>query len=160
VKKPWIAPLVNPDSLITIYDRYMLATGLSVNPLIMGIEMWINGFGSGDSWDGFFYANPTAAGSQLYPQGISKYYDVYSLDGLIGYTFAWIWNMIQNFFLPLTLDVPIDVWLALFSGASLKGLWKIFLFYEPFLHFTGAVPSIVASFFKVEMEDGWGILYN
>jgi hypothetical protein len=79
---------------------------------------------------------------------------------LIGYTFGWIWNEIQHLFLPLTFYVPIDVWLGLFSGASLKDLWKVMLFYEPFAMFTGEVPSIVATFFKVEMEDGWGIMYN
>lgn len=59
-----------------------------------------------------------------------------------------------------TLFVPIDVWLALLSGKSLDGLWKVFLFYEPFVYASAFIPSVVASFFKVEMEDGWGILMN
>lgn len=138
----------------------MVASGLRFNPIMMGIDMWVNGFGKGDSWDGFFYNNAAASGSQLYPQGISKYYDVFSVDGLIGYTLGWIWNEIQHMFLPLTFYVPIDVWLGLFAGASLKDFWKILLFYEPFAGFTGELPSMVATFFRIEMEDGWGIMYN
>ena len=56
--------------------------------------MWIHGLGDYDSWDGYFYANAAAAGSQLYPTGLSKYYDVYSTDGLFAYTFGWIWEEI------------------------------------------------------------------
>lgn len=62
--------------------------------------------------------------------------------------------------LLFTFFVPIDVWLALLSGKSSEGLWKIFLFYEPFVYASAFIPSIVANFFKVEMEDGWGILMN
>ena len=60
----------------------------------MGLYNWIHGFGSYDSWDGFFYANAEAAGSQLYPTGLSKYYDLYSSDGLFAYAFGWIWKEI------------------------------------------------------------------
>lgn len=158
--RPWVAPLSAPDSLIAIYDRYMLSSRLSVNPLIEGVEAWAEGLGSGDSWDGYVYNNAAAAGSQLYPSGLSKYFDLHSLDGLIGYTFNWIWDLIQAITLPFTLFVPIDVWLAIFNGASLEGLWKIFLFYEPFLYLSLGLPSLVARFFHVEMEDGWGIMEN
>ena len=72
----------------------MLTSGLSTNPIMMGFNMWIHGFGDADSWDGYFYNNAAAAGSQLYPQGISKYYDIFSTEGLISYTFGWIWHEI------------------------------------------------------------------
>lgn len=64
--------------------------------------------------------------------------------------------------LPYTLLIPVDIWLAWFNGASAEGAWKIFLFYMPFalIHGFGIIPSLVAWYFKVEMEDGWGILNN
>jgi hypothetical protein len=56
--------------------------------------------------------------------------------------------------------IPVDVWLALIGGASLDDVWKILLFYEPFVYITGGLPSLVAWYFDVKMEDGWGIMYN
>jgi hypothetical protein len=64
------------------------------------------------------------------------------------------------FLKPFTLWIPIDVWIAIFSGGSFDGLWKIFLFYMPWAIFSLGTPSSIAGFFGVEMEDGWGILYN
>ena len=96
----------------------------------------------------------------MYPTGLAKYYDLYSWDGLIAYTFDWPWNALQSMFLPYTLMIPIDVWLALFGGASMDNIWKIFLFYEPFATYAGGMTSFVAAYFHIEMQDGWGILYN
>lgn len=120
--------------------------------------MWIHGLGAADSWDNYFYNNADASGSQLYPKGISKYFDVYSVDGIIAYSIAWLWMEVQQIAMPYTLLIPIDVWLALFSGKSLDGLWKLFLFYDFGNVLSNFIPQILAGFFDVEMEDGWGIL--
>ena len=53
-----------------------------MNPLFVGIHAWIDNFGTGDSMDGFWYNNPEASGSQLYPTGLAKYYDLHSTEGL------------------------------------------------------------------------------
>ena len=128
--------------------------------MLIAAQTWLEGFGPADSWDGFFYNNAAAAGAQLYPTGLSKYFDLYSVDGIINYSLSWVWNEVQHFAMPYTFFIPIDVWLALFDGKSIDGLWKVFLFYEPFVYLSAFIPSAVASFFKVEMEDGWGILLN
>jgi len=122
--------------------------------------VWLAGFGPADSWDGYFYNNAQASGTQLYPTGLSKYFDLYSVGGIISYSISWLWNEVQHLAIPFTFFIPIDVWLAIISGKSLDGLWKVFLFYEPFVLASAFVPSMVANFFKVEMEDGWGILLN
>ena len=96
----------------------------------------------------------------MYPTGLSKYFDLYSLDGMIGYTFHWIWDVIQHYALAYTLFIPIDVWFAILGGKSMDGIWKIFLFYEPFVYLSAGIPSAIAQIFNVEMEDGWGILEN
>ena len=45
-------------------------------------KMFYNGFfWSFDSFDGYGYNNYYAAGNQMYPSGINKYYDVNSFDG-------------------------------------------------------------------------------
>ena len=82
------------------------------------------------------------------------------MEGIINYTFHWIWDYIQHLVLAYTFFVPIDIWLAFLTGKSTEGLWKVFLFYEPFVYLSAGIPSAIASFFNVEMEDGWGILDN
>ena len=146
--------------MLTVYDKYMLTSTMATNPWSMAFDAWADGLVNGDSRDGYIYSNAAAAGSQLYPTGLSKYYDMHSTTGLLTYTFYWIWVEIQYFLLPFTLFIPIDVWLAIYNGFSLNGSWKIFIFYEPFIYLTGLLPSLVATVFRVEMEDGWGIMYN
>lgn len=85
-------PLANPDSLLTIYDRFVLTSDSGSVPFMLAISSWLVGFGPADSWDGYFYNNAAAAGSQLYPKGLSKYFDLYSVDGMVSYTFHWLWD--------------------------------------------------------------------
>lgn len=92
--RKWIPPIEKPKSIVTIYDRYSLSTMFAYSPLIMGSMAWLENIGSGDSWDGFWYNNAVASGSQLYPAGLSKYFDVHSISGLFTYTFVWIWDFI------------------------------------------------------------------
>lgn len=82
------------------------------------------------------------------------------MKGLTAYTFHWCWDYAQHLILPYTLGIPLDIWVAWLNGGSTKDIWKIFVFYEPWVYFMGFVPSIIASYFNVEMEDGWGIMYN
>lgn len=63
VNNVWVPPIAVPDSIIEIYDRFMLTVQLSSNPIILGIWAWLEGFGPGDSLDGYWYANAAAAGS-------------------------------------------------------------------------------------------------
>lgn len=161
--RKWVPPLSNPESLLTIYDRFVLTESMRYLPFITGFAAWCENFGSGDTWDGFWYNNAAAAGSQLYPKGLEKYFDLHSIEGLFGYFFHWVWDTIQSLMLPITFFIPVDVWLAFFNGASMEGMWKIFVFYLPFSLFWGwfsAVPSAIAGYFQVEMEDGWGMMFN
>ena len=70
---------------------------------------------------------------------------------MISYTFHWIWDYIQHLVLAYTFGIPIDILLAFLTGKSMDGLWKIFLFYEPFVLLSAGVPSLVANFFDIEM---------
>ena len=70
----------------------MLTGDSSYSPFFVALDSWLKGFGPADSWDGYFYNNAAAAGSQLYPTGLSKYFDLYSVSGITAYTFAWLWD--------------------------------------------------------------------
>lgn len=158
--RPWEPPIKTPETIIAIFDRYELTETWQALPFIVAFTSWLDNFGSGDSWDGYWYNNAKASGDQLYPKGLSKYFDVHSTSGLFEYMFYWIWVTIELAVSPMTLSVPVDVWLALFNGASTEGLWKIFLFYMPFSIVSLGTPTLIAKFFGVKMEDGWGILDN
>jgi hypothetical protein len=45
------------------------------------IYMYIQGIFEGTASIGYFYGNPEAIGNQIYPTGLSKYYDMYSVVG-------------------------------------------------------------------------------
>ena len=62
--------------------------------MIIGMYDYVLNLGSGDGWDLYWYNNKAASGSQLYPTGLSKYFDLYSLGGLTEYFFHWVWDFI------------------------------------------------------------------
>ena len=161
--RPWVPPIQKPDSLIEVYDKYQLTSHTTLEHIMQNeVTDWLHGYGSGDSFDFYWYNNAKASGDQLYPTGLNKYFDLHSLPGLTEFAFYWLWCMIQLYVTPYTFNIPVDVWLAYFDGASTQDLWKIFMFYSPYFLLAnfGIVPSIVANYFRVEMQDGWGILYN
>ena len=45
------------------------------NKLIFQKLTWFFNLGNGDLWDGYWYNNPDAVGTQLYPRGLNKYFD-------------------------------------------------------------------------------------
>lgn len=104
---------------------------------------FLTGLGSGDVEDGFWYNNAGAAGGQVYPQGLSKYYDIYSWDGIWKYIGDWFWLTFSASLSPLLLFIPLNLWIAIFEGKSWEGLWKLL------------IPSPIAWFFRVTGENGW-----
>ena len=80
-----------------------------------------------DAADYYWYNGQDASGSQLYPQGLSKYYDLYSLEGIYEYFIDWLVIWGYTIISPLTLFIPVDIWVAVFNGLSWSGLWKILI---------------------------------
>ena len=65
----------------------------------------ISGVFNTDSWDLFWYNNQDAIGSQIYPMGLEKYYDLYSLEGY----YSFLWNYTVTLFCTLISPLlPID----------------------------------------------------
>lgn len=60
-------------------------------PMWQSFEIWWQNIGNGDVWDGFWYNNAAVAGTQIYPTGLAKYYDIYSVEGMFGYMFGYLW---------------------------------------------------------------------
>ena len=91
------------------------------------MKAFLFGMGTGDTWDGYFYNNASAAGDELYPLGLNKYYDMYSIIGLTNYFGDWMWINVCNMLSPLTLFIPYDLWQAWIYGYSWNEWWLPFL---------------------------------
>lgn len=85
----WIPPLVEPKTLLGVIDRHEMIR-FTGGPMIyfMMFTFWeiLFNIGNGDAWDGYWYNNSRAVGMQLYPQGIHKYFDMFSIAGLWDYS--------------------------------------------------------------------------
>ena len=69
-----------------------------------------------DGQDTFYYNNAEAIGNQIYPTGLSKYYDVYSLQGITALFMDWIWFTIDSWLLaPFLLMTPVSIWGQMFT---------------------------------------------
>lgn len=134
-------PLLKPEWLLSEFDRFQLLL-TSFPFLYFFTEAFIAGIGNGDSWNGFWYNNAQAAGSQLYPAGLSKYFDLYSFTGITNYIIYYIWASTCAIFTPFTL-IPANFWLGLLNGMSLDGIWKVI------------VPAPIAWFLHIRGENGW-----
>ena len=119
----------------------------------------IQSMGNGDVWDWYWYNNYTAAGNQMYPEGLYKYFDMDSGIGWFWYILAWTWIAISNWSLIFTFGLPLDIWVnILFDNASWDSMWKYFLIFVPW--FFGGVNILISMFFHMTVEDGWGMLSN
>lgn len=103
--------------------------------------------GNGDSLDMYWYNNGKAAGSQMYPAGVSKYYDMYSVDGAIDFLWNLLWYEICDFVGNYTI-IPLDIILDLVAGLSWDGWWNIAYYYVPF-------GDVVVWLLQIKVQDGW-----
>jgi len=81
VDNPFIPPITKPVTVMDWIDRYFLVMGHSAVFLWEFWLAWMINWDDGDKADTYIYNNAHAAGSQLYPHGIHKYYDMYSDEG-------------------------------------------------------------------------------
>jgi len=140
----YVPPINNPVQLLTEIDRYEIL--MSTSPFLeFFTQDFISAIGSLDIFDLFWYNNAGAAGTQLYPTGLSKYYDMYSWPGWFKYNFAWGWVWFVTLLTPFTFGVPLNIWLGILNGKTWEGIWKVL------------IPPYLAWAFNVKMEDGWSL---
>ena len=138
----YVPPLYKPKTILTELDRMFLTLG-SLPFAQFFTKAFLTGFASGDVADGYWYNNAESSGSQAYPHGLSKFYDVYSWDGIWKYIGDWFWFQFSVALSPFTLFIPLNVWIMIFEGASWEGVWKVL------------IPLPIAWFFRVTGENGW-----
>jgi len=105
-------------------------------------EAFISALGNYDSWTGFWYNNGLAAGTQLYPDGLSKYFDMYSLTGATNFLIFWVWYHVCDLSRPLFI-LPLNVWLGILNGDTFDDIWKVL------------IPGPIAWFLHIRGENGW-----
>ena len=74
--------------------------------LIQYFQVALKGIGNGDSWNLQWYDNATAVGNQIYPSGIHKYYDLFSLNGIFIYFYDYTYVLLCWMLSPL---LPLDI---------------------------------------------------
>jgi len=137
----FVAPLREPTWMLSEFDRFLLTiTSIPFMPYVS--ESFVVALGTRDAWNGVWYNNAQASGSQLYPAQLSKYYDMYSFTGIANYTIYWIWYVVTATLTPLTL-IPMNFWFAMLNDMKWDDIWK------------AVVPSPLAWFFHIRGEDGW-----
>lgn len=78
----------------------------------------------------------------MYPDGLSKYFDMYSFAGITEYYIYWVWYRICDISRVFTL-LPLNFWLGILSGDDMTDIWKIL------------IPSPFLWFFHIRGERGW-----
>ena len=125
----FIPPIKTPTTLIEFFDRWVIT--MSSIPIY---ELWhyytgpvLNAWAAQDHDDGYTYNNADAAGSQLYPSGIHKYWDMYSEEGIWEYvSYFYFTGYIQSYLISFTL-IPYEAWSFVFEGNL--GDWTYMFFY-------------------------------
>ena len=116
------------------------------------IWKWFSYSGTGDSLDWYWYNNQEAAGAQMYPTGVHKYFDTFSFTGMVDYLIALIWYEICDwtgiFFL---LGLPLDFILDWFAGLSWERALNILWYWVPF-------GNLFVWFFNIKVQDGWNMM--
>lgn len=141
-KNPFIPPIRKVNWMVNEWDRWTLALR---TPWFMPFlsEAFIKAFYTRDYWNGFtWYNNAQAAGQQLYPSGINKYFDLFSFNGWVNYVFYWGYAMVTELLTPFTL-LPINIWIGILEGYNWENWWYAF------------VPDIFIWIFHLRGQNGW-----
>ena len=105
-------PFKRPRTLASMMYRddivyHSLDNGLFVL-LPLAFCGWALALGLTDPFAAQCYDNWEAIGSQIHPEGIFKYYDMFSLDGIMTWGFDYIFVYYCHYFSFLTLGIPIS----------------------------------------------------
>ena len=84
---------------------------------------------------------------------MSKYYDLYSIDGYFSYLGDWALDLIWNLLQPFTI-LPVPIWIAMFENDSWEGFWIFPAFYPNWF----GVMHILAWILDIRMPEGFAIM--
>lgn len=146
-ENPFIPPLKEPQTLLGVIDRHHVIE-LTGGPIIYffmhTMFELINVLGTADLFDGYWYNNPKAIGYQLYPKGIHKYFDMFSLDGFWEFTVEWMLVLLYDCLMVVTI-LPIDIWIGMFS-LSWDGMSRWFFWYFPWGGYLNTLWALMADY--------------
>ena len=108
--------------------------------------------GTGDSLDWYWYNNGDAAGAQMYPTGVNKYYDMYSFSGFLNFYTSLLWYEFSNVVGVLFLwGIPLDYIFDFIGGLSLDRVTDIMWYYIP-----GGDWMVWG--WNIKVQDGWNMM--
>jgi len=128
--KPFVPPLSKTTTILSDYDKNFLLTSFGPSAISTFISMYIQGLFNGLSASGVFYGTPQAIGNQIYPRGLSKYYDLYSVNGFMTFFFDYLVAQLI-YYISLT-GLPLNSIILLLSGKSWDNILSIIYELPPF----------------------------
>ena len=125
---PFVPPIGTPITLLDFWDRWCLT--LVNDPFTVVSNYYLNyvlnGLALADHEDGYTYNHAEAAGVQLYPYGIHKYYDLFSEEGVWNFVGINLYYRLQWYLSYFTI-LPWDIWIAIFTLPT-DGIMNFFLY--------------------------------
>ena len=130
--------------------------------MMLPFMIFLNGVGSGDSLDLYWYNNSFAEGEQTYPQGISKYYDIYSMNGYLSYLIdyllvVWVVEPIRWLMWPPFSFFPLETWIAWFTKDLDNWYNGIIVASISNMFFPFGLSLAALSFFEIPLERGFAM---
>ena len=92
----------------------------------------------------------------MYPTGVHKYYDMYSINGLLDYSLHWCIVFGADLLSPLTFFLPMDILFAAFNY-KWDDMEKYFYYYVPW---GLGLNTLYGVYMDQHQEDGWGLLWK
>lgn len=154
VDNPWQPPIQKPTSMLAAFDKRWLTTQWNSSLWAWAYFFfgWLMNSGTGDSLDWYWYNNGEAAGAQMYPTGVNKYYDMYSFDGFIKYYTTLLWYEFCNWIGVMFLyGTPLDLILDWINGLSFDNAFNIIWYYIP-----GGDWMVWG--WNLKVQDGWNMM--
>ena len=140
--------------MLAEWDKHWLTMRLnsSLWALIVACWGWLSNSGNGDSLDWYWYNNEFAAGDQMYPSGINKYYDMYSFDGILSYMTAVLWYELCDLVgIMFIWGVPLDFIINAINGLSWDNFVNFIWYYIP-----GGDWMVWG--WSIKVQDGWNMM--
>jgi hypothetical protein len=86
------------------------------------------GLFNGQTFAGNFYGSPEAIGQHIYPRGLNKYYDLYSISGFLQFLFEYCIAFLLSYFNIFGCIPLVTVW-SVVTGKGLDNILNAFFEY-------------------------------
>ena len=133
----WAPPLYYLNTIAEGFERHnLLFNSFGMIGTVNYIWIFFRSLFEGQGWDLYWYNGQEAVGSQVYPVGLSKYYDLFSFNGYFNFLWDYSWVLFCTMISPL---YPLDKIIMWFTLDLSDWLTAIFVIDNPLLYWLAAL---------------------